>query len=155
MTPVFMIDKLHEEIEKIIKDYKFPTLKEGEYRNINIYNYDLPKRKQVDKEKDPVPYLIIDPTDGNVDGEIGPYRMSVGLVFCCHNIYGDQNAKTDLLNVFDKIIARFRINPTFDKFKIVTPIRWVIESEDTYPFVVGAMQITVEIPLIEREDLLT
>lgn len=155
MTPVFMINALHEELKKIIGDYKFPSEKKGELKTINIYDYDLPRKTQVDKNYSPVPYLIIDLMDGNIDSEMDGYKVSAGLVFCCNNKYDDQNGKQDLLNVFDKIINRFRANPVFGKYKMLLPLKWVIETEDTYPFAIGAMQITVEIPDIAREDLLT
>lgn len=155
MTPIFMIKALHEEMKKIIGDYKFPGEKKGDFKNINIYDYDLPRKKQIDKKDSPVPYLIIDIIDGNIDSETDGYRVSVGLVFCCSNKYDDQNGKQDLLNIFDKIIVRFRANPVFEEYRVLLPLKWVIETEDTYPFAVGAMQITIEIPDTDREDLLT
>lgn len=153
MTILKLQHDLCEEIKKIFDGMTFGTLS-GERKAINIFEQELPEVETDDEDEENVtiPYCIVKVESGNFKQQ-NESNCNVVFVFGFYDDSKNHAGYKDVLIAFEKVRQRFQKMPCIDAFECDTDsIQFVTTDEDYYPYHFGAIQMSFNIPNIEREN---
>ncbi len=152
MVPVQLMDDLESELKVILGHMRFSTSL-GEESEINVFQYGLPIEKTQEDRKKKFPYVLIIPQEGETGSNSEPQKMSVELLIGVFDKDLNNQGKKIVLNVINDIEERFLKVPMLKgEYYADEEIKWVVDTEDEYPYHYGAMQISFNIPTFRRES---
>ena len=169
MIATFLQTALAEELEEIFKDFRLKDPK-GESSKINIFEQSLPipeavKTETMDPEvleegmvesetvEDPYPYIIVRIENGNIEKIDGEQDVLLNLIIGVIDRDLNNQGHKDVLNVIQKIIYRFTVNPILaHEYECVMPISWALQDEESYPYFIGGLALHFATIPIRRED---
>lgn len=169
MIATFLQTELAKELEEVFKDFRLKNPK-GEMSKINIFEQGLPIPEQKRPEdynpedleegkietetaEDPYPYIIVRIENGNIT-EIGREQdVLLNLIIGTIDRELNNQGHKDVLNVIQKIIYRFTVNPILaHEYECVMPISWALQDEESYPYYIGGLALHFATTPIRRED---
>ena len=105
---------------------------------------------------DPYPYIIVRLLTGKIDEPNGEQLVNLALIIGIYNPDFDNQGFTDLCNIIQRIYARFgRCAILGHEYECVSPIEWVLQDENSYPFYIGCMFMNFKTVPIRREGMYT
>lgn len=170
MTPINLQDDLVEELGQLFEPflYKVPldladieddmeekseAEREPKRVPLNIYSQALPVQ-QSDADIEPVPYIIVRLNSGSDPGGRESFNtVKVVLVIGIWDDDRDNQGHRDVLNIIDKIYARFSKDPYLKNRAVYTgEFDWVLQEDGYFPYHFGACSMEFHIAAIRRED---
>lgn len=151
MIPTFLQDTLVSEFKEVLSIYKLKNTL-GEMVSLNVYPQFLPAKKE-DDDVDHFPYVIISLQDGEDPSEMDSATCKIIFVIGCYDDADNYQGFKDVLNVIDKINEHLMKKRVFEnQYRVVHPISWSINEEDTYPFYFGGLETNWEIAKITQME---
>ncbi len=153
MVPVIFVEELASELENILSHMQLPNPL-GERKNINIFQLGLPVEKTEEESERKFPYVLIVPQEGNITGgRSEPQTVYIYLLIGVYDDNTDNQGKKHVLNIISDISGRFLKDPVLDgKYYADEEIKWVVDTEEEYPYHYGAVWMTFNIPTFRREN---
>lgn len=152
MVPVIFMDDLAEEIRKTLRHMTLPS-PEGGTCTANVFQYGLPVEMTKGDRKGRFPYVLLMPQDGSRGGGTEPLKISVQMLIGLYDNGTENQGKRHVLNVINDISGRFQKDAVLKgRYYAEDEIRWVVDTEDEYPYHYGAVWMTFNIPAYRRED---
>lgn len=150
MTPLMALDELC----KVMSDL-FDGLVMLDSEKFKVYSQNLPP-KVAGELNEPYPYCLVTLAEGNQTDDDASQEFVIMLGTKEDLLLQkDQPYKTstysgyrDIANAIEQIRQRFSANPEYGNCFTVQPnLKWVIQSGDEdYPFYVGGIHLTVDLP---------
>ena len=165
MTGFQLQQDLGDEIEKILKDMLFYDI-QGNLVHIKAYPQTLPKRRQeVGKGKlmpdeemdgmDPYPFCVVRFDGGKLETLGSTNKITTELIFGVYDEALENKGHQTLLNIFEKVMERFVQDPVLNgcyRMNDEDGIEWVLNDEDWYPYIVGAMSMTWDTFFVTKKE---
>jgi len=155
MTPTILQDVLIADFKEQLNDFLLKNAK-SERVNLNIYPQNLPAKKG-QKDSDHFPYLIIRIMDGETQEDQGLDKATCKVAFII-SIYDDDDnyqGYKDVMNIIEKIIQRLKTKKLYNKqFELISPLKWLVHDEDTFPYFFGGIETNWNMPNICMVDTL-
>lgn len=158
MTNIDLLRCLKAETEKAVSDIIMNTSAQDEdgtikKRAAEVYLMQLPDSSAA-KEK--APYIIHRIVTGKDTQDIGKDMSSIATVqsvFCVYH-EDEQEGSLALLNLMERLRIHFLKHVTFDRrytLNLQSGLEKMIYQEELYPYYIGEMFSTWNIPKIQRE----
>lgn len=153
MTPVMLVEDLAEEMDCVLGHMRLPS-HTGRKTKINIFQFGLPREKTKEESKNKFPYVLIVPEEGNITGgNTEPQRVNLYIVIGIYEDGLDNQGKKHVLNIINDISERFLKDPVLKgRYYADEEIKWVVDTEEEYPYHYGAVWMTFNIPTFRREN---
>ncbi len=161
MVPVIFVEELADELGIILSHMQLPDPSGGRTK-INVFQFGLPIEKTIEKTKDRTkeiskktfPYALIIPQEGTVTGEgLEPQKVYIYLLIGIYDDDTDNQGKKHVLNIINDICERFLKDPVLKGgYYADEEIKWVVDTEEEYPYHYGAVWMTFNIPTFRREN---
>lgn len=155
MTPTRLQDCLVTDLKQELSNF-FLKNEKGEDINFQIYAQNLPAKTEK-KDTEYFPYVVIRTTDGNEHQEQEEISniCTMNFVIGVYDQSDDNLGEKDVLNAIEKIIYRLKTKKYYDSaFELTTPLKWLIHSENTYPYYYGGIETHWKMPIIGMDDSL-
>ncbi len=155
MTPIILLDRLKEFVEKQTRDLllsvRVKSDEEPQERPAHVYKMRLPNKEGETKL---IPYILLqfvsghDSQEENQDPESG---CMVRIVIATYSEDGETGAM-NVLNIIDRIrIALLKAGVIGEQFLLQKPIEYIVYPDSTNPYFLGEMITRWGLPIIERE----
>lgn len=152
MVPVQLMEDLADEIKTILGHMRLPTPLHTE-SEINVFQYGLPVEKTNEDSKKKFPYVLITPQEGETGNGYDAQKVSVNLLIGLFDEDLNNQGKKSVLNIINDIEERFLKRPMMERgYYADEEIKWVVDTEDEYPYHYGAMWLSFNIPTFRRES---
>ncbi|WP_110291625.1 hypothetical protein [Lachnotalea glycerini] len=152
MTPLELRHDLASELETILNHMNFKN-QEGNDCKLNIMEQNLPVQMD-DDDTDPYPYLLVRLMDGEMSEEEITQSVSINLIIGIYSDDTNAQGADFVLNVIQDIICRFRKCPILNKKYVLNQkLKWALQTDDTYPYYFGGMELNWQAPNIQREGI--
>lgn len=164
---------LAEELRRLTEHMRFSD-QNGKEVLINVFEQNLPLRRTKDQkdyeseyaeeepiqdpEQENVPFVIVRLDSGNSEDAMEAQAVKTILVFGLYDDSVEMQGYKGILNLFERICQRFRVNPVLNnKYVMGDKIEWALQDTDTetYPYIYGAMYMEWNTASVRREDPLT
>ena len=93
--------------------------------------------------------------NGAHDTTQGNETATINLVFGCYDRDANHQGHRDVLGLIERVKQRFCRNPILGPYQQTGRMEWVREEEDPYPYYFGGLQLTFQLPAIQRESKFT
>ena len=156
---------LIEEIEALSSDIRLEGI-DGQEKRLKGYAEAIPQLPlpanwnedagdgfgESDPEDALIPYFIVKTTE--ISYEEGEGAAKLYLLFCiCDHSQSMQGYQT-LWNLLNRITGRFRADTVLDAFYCEKRMKAVIQDEDTYPYFLGGIEMTLNLPEMEEDEVI-
>ncbi|OYP43551.1 hypothetical protein CG709_04400, partial [Lachnotalea glycerini] len=103
---------------------------------------------------DPSPDLLVRLMDGEMSEEEITQSVSINLIIGIYSDDTNAQGADFVLNVIQDIICRFRKCPILNKKYVLNQkLKWALQTDDTYPYYFGGMELNWQAPNIQREGI--
>lgn len=152
MTKKEFLDDFAEELQKILRDVYTKNTK-GEDVGVSVYKNRLPViTEDEDDESKYFPYAIARISDADTDEE-QPWKQRVYVLLGVYDEDLMGEGYLHLLTMMERITDRYLTEPLLNhKYRAEPKMSTDIQDEDTYPYYFGAVEMTFNIPKVERRD---
>lgn len=152
MTKKEFLDALAEDIKHSLRDIYTKTIT-GQDAPVAVYKNRLPiVTEDEDDESKFFPYAVVRLSESSTD-EGKPWLQKVYILL---GVYDDDimgGGYMHILTMIERITNRFLKEPLLDhKYRAEPLISSDIQDEDTYPYYFGAIEMSFNLPKIERRD---
>lgn len=156
MTPVILLDRLKEFVEKATKDLLLPTKgtakTPGGIRAPEVWKMALPDRNSKVQK---IPYIILQLVNGidrQDEGEGPSSQCNVRIIVGAYS-ENDSEGAMHVLNVMDRIRERLlKTREVGNQFILEMPLEYLsIPDSDTAPYFFGEMMTVWRLPAVKRE----
>ncbi|GHV06346.1 hypothetical protein FACS1894217_04850 [Clostridia bacterium] len=160
MTVTNLIDALKVTVETALDDLILEKRGSQTSRNarepdstcgVNAYKLRAPTEEA---ETEEVPYIIIQPLNGNDTQEAGQYPQADAKIRFVIATYSADNSTGALsvLTIIDRLRLAFeRRGVIAEQYQLMPPLEWVIYPEDTAPYFLGEISTVWTIPAVQQE----
>jgi len=157
-TPLFLQKALVEEIKAITNDMLFKNPIGGELLKLQVFAQSLPIPQKPENNNPDIfqtvdyidgssesgvfacPWCIVKIENGSISGINENQNVEVVIGFGIYNDAPDNKGHEEVLNLIQKVYARFACDPLLDKqFTCAGAFEWALQEEDTYPYFFGAI----------------
>lgn len=134
---------LQKEIKKILLDEVFKDMLIFENQKMKVFEYDVPLTSDFDDEDDDkddllFPCCIVRTRGGEIKTASDPQLTTVEILVIVKDKSKDMSGHQNLLITVNRIRDYFLANGGIrEKFRLVYPIKWGINDDNTSPFFVG------------------
>lgn len=152
MTKKEFLDDFAEDLKVVLQDvYTKNTI--GEEVGVTVYKNRLPVvTEDEEDESQYFPYAIARLSDALTDEE-KPWQQRVYVLL---GVYDDDlkgGGYLHILTMMERITNRYLQEPLLNhKYRAEPKMSTDIQDEDTYPYYFGAVEMTFNIPKLERRD---
>lgn len=152
MTKKEFLDALAEDVGHSLRDVYTKTVS-GEEVPVTIYKNRLPViLEDEDDESKFFPYAIVRLSEASTD-EGKPWLQKVYVLLGVYDDDPEGKGYMHILTMIERITNRFLEEPLLDhKYRAEPTINTDIQDEDTYPYYFGAIEMSFNLPKIERRD---
>lgn len=152
MTRKEFMDDLAADIKHSLRDVYTKTISGGE-EPVTVYKHRLPVVvEDEDDESKYFPYAIVRLTDSSTEEE-KPWRQGVVIILGVYDEDVTGAGYMHILTMIERITNRFLEEPLLNhKYRADATINTSIQDEDTYPYYFGAIEMSFNLPKIERRD---
>lgn len=152
MTKKEFLDALAEDIKYSLRDVYTKTIT-GQDAPVTVYKNRLPiVTEDEDDESKFFPYAVVRLSEASTD-EGNPWLQKVYILL---GVYDDDimgGGYMHILTMIERITNRFLEEPLLDhKYRAESLISSDIQDEDTYPYYFGAIEMSFNLPKVERRD---
>lgn len=154
MTTDRMMDDLAEELRSIFSDHTYPT-PSGE-RSMHVFLDGLPIEEADDDDVESgiesrTPYVVIKLLAEDIDIDTSSSR--VAIVICNFDDTGMYVGARNLRHQIHLIKDRFLRHPEFTMYTVQSRMSIVSQDPDeSFPYIYGGIELTIDGPPTERED---
>lgn len=150
-TPTDLQLMLKTDIEKTLSQIALLNPKGG---TVSMSAYcqflPIPQSADEDDENDFIPYTLVKLQTGEKDGS-DPYVITVGLVICVCNYGLNREGHFDLMNVIQRLSARFAKDPYVGNFEVQPSFNFALQESDTYPYYYAGVILKFNAPTTIKE----
>lgn len=152
MTRKEFLDALADDIRHSLRDVYTKTIS-GKEAPVTVYENSLPiVTEDEDDESKFFPYAIVRLSDSSTE-EDKPWKQSVVIILGAYDDDIMGSGYMHILTMIERITNRFLEEPLLDhKYRAEATMSTAIQDEDTYPFYFGAIEMSFNLPKIERRD---
>lgn len=152
MTRKEFLDALADDIKHSLRDVYTKTIS-GKEAPVAVYKNSLPiVTEDEDDESKFFPYAVVRLSESSTD-EGKPWLQKVYILL---GVYDDDimgGGYMHILTMIERITNRFLEEPLLDhKYIAEAAMNTAIQDEDTYPYYFGAIEMSFNLPKIERRD---
>ena len=152
MTRKEFLDALADDIKHSLRDVYTKTIS-GKEAPVADYKNSLPiVTEDEDDESKFFPYAVVRLSESSTD-EGKPWLQKVYILL---GVYDDDimgGGYMHILTMIERITNRFLEEPLLDhKYRAEAAMNTAIQDEDTYPYYFGAIEMSFNLPKIERRD---
>lgn len=153
MTFKELQDALIADVEDILKDMITTNANDEQVVGFKGYAHALPMVQS--DEDDPYqyfPYFIVRFDHGKTKDDDDFWHVATDIIIGVHDM-SYHGGHEHVLIAIQRILDRFAWEPKLArKFRAEQDMQWVIDEDDTYPFYIGAVEITFSVPKMGRKD---
>lgn len=133
---------LQKEIKKILLDEVFKDMLIFENKEMKVFEYDLPLSSDFDdddNDNEPFfPCCIVRTRGGEIKNANDPQLTTVEIIVAVKDASKDMSGHRDLIITINRIRDYFLANGGIrNKFRLMRPIKWGINEDNTIPYFVG------------------
>ncbi len=155
MTAEFLQDDLIAEVRAIFQQERFKNATGGRVP-LAVYPQRLPVLPANEDDDGQYPYCIVRLVSGVAEDATSAQTVTALLIFGVIDQDRDGAGYRTVLHMIGSVYARFARRAQLGRnFICRYPIRWELQDEDTYPYYVGGMSVTFDIPAVRAEDPMT
>lgn len=152
MTKKEFLDDFVEDLKVALRDVYTKNTK-GEEVGVTVFKNRLPVvTEDEEDESQYFPYAIARLSDASTDEE-KPWQQRVYVLL---GVYDDDlkgSGYLHILTMMERITDRYLQEPLLNhKYRAEPKMSTDIQDEDTYPYYFGAVEMTFNIPKMERRD---
>lgn len=152
MTRKEFLDALADDIKHSLRDVYTKTIS-GKEAPVAVYKNSLPiVTEDEDDESKFFPYAVVRLSESSTD-EGKPWLQKVYILL---GVYDDDimgGGYMHILTMIERITNRFLEEPLLDhKYRAEAAMNTATQDEDTYPYYFGAIEMSFNLPKIERRD---
>lgn len=148
MSVKFLLDDIEKDLHDVFQGYKLTNQKD-ELRALNIYQYNLPEKKE-EADEEHFPYIIIRPTDGILDSD--HEIATTTIIFGVYDESENKQGAADLMNMIEKYKNHLAYSVIVGNYEVIFPITWEMQDEDTHPFYFGGMAIIWKLQNMKQKE---
>lgn len=172
-TPLFLQQKLAEEIRTLAGDMLFMNPETGERKEkLSVYEQSLPipTKKETEEEfsgieyrseeeEDPVrkcPWCTVKIDSGTVAEINGKQHVTMAIQFAIYDNATENMGHRDVMNLVFMLYQRFGVDPVLDnQYTFTGKFDWALGDENIWPYFTGAAVMEFEFSGFRRESKYT
>lgn len=152
MTPVNLQQAIIKDLRELFFNKVYKDALSKQLENLKFYSQDLPvESNREDEDEDLFPYIIVRLMEGEMDN-LTAHEVKVLFLIGVHDDASDRQGYQDVMHIIDVILERYGKQAVLDAtYTAKYPFNWALQDTDTHPYYFGGVEITFELPVIQRE----